>query len=172
MLDNLEPIVGESQKPTKALCYAWLLLIPLIVLLDYLTKQYALSHLVLHEPVAVIPFFNFTLVYNTGAAFGFLSSLEPTWERWLLSGVSLLATAFFFQWYRQADNRLQRLGLALIMGGALGNFIDRAFYGFVIDFLDVYVGQYHWPAFNLADSAICVGVALLILSWVKYERCH
>jgi len=150
----------------------WLWLVPLIILLDYFTKQYALSHLILHDPMPVMPFFNFTLVYNTGAAFGFLSSIEPSWERWLLSGISLLASGFFIHWYRHADNQVQRLGLALIIGGALGNFIDRAFYGFVIDFLDVYVGQHHWPAFNIADSAICIGVGLLILSWVKYERRH
>jgi signal peptidase II len=150
----------------------WLVLVPVIVILDYYTKIFAIEHLHLHRPVEFMPFVNFTLTYNTGAAFGFLSTIDPGWERWLLAGISLLATAFFLHWFFKSKHSLQQAALAFIMGGALGNFIDRAFYGKVTDFVDVYVNQYHWPAFNVADSAICIGVGLLIIYWVKYERHH
>lgn len=148
---------------------AWLMLTVALIVVDYFTKQYAVAHLTMYEPVAVTSFFNFTLIHNKGAAFGFLNSLGTTW---VLAAISLIATGFFYSWFRQVKHGLQRCAIAMIMGGALGNFIDRAFYGYVIDFFDFHVGQHHWPAFNVADSAICVGVALLLLYWVKYERRH
>jgi signal peptidase II len=151
-------------------CWPYLLLSLVVVLLDYYTKVIAVRELVLHEPIHIFPFFNLTLVYNTGAAFGFLSSVDPSWERWLLTGVSIVATLFFVRWLVTAQHTLQRFSLALIIGGAIGNLIDRAFIGKVIDFLDFHLGTTHWPAFNVADMAICIGVGLLMIGWVKYEN--
>lgn len=151
---------------------SWLWLSVLIIVIDYFTKQFALTHLILHEPIRILPFFSFTLVHNTGAAFGFLSSVDPSWERWLLTGISIAATGLFYHWYRTCTHTLQRVAIALVIGGAVGNLIDRAFFGYVVDFLDVYISIHHWPAFNIADMAICIGVGLLMISWVKYERHH
>jgi signal peptidase II len=145
----------------------WLVLTLIVVILDYFTKQFALDHLTLHQAFPVVPGLNFTLVYNTGAAFGFLNGAQMTW---VLAAISLVASVLFLIWLRQAKHALQRCAIALLTGGALGNLIDRAFYGKVIDFVDLYIGEYHWPAFNVADAAICVGVGLLLVYWVKYER--
>jgi signal peptidase II len=141
-----------------------------VILLDFVTKQIALSHLVLHKPVALLPFFNLTLVKNTGVAFGFLSTADPGWERWLLSAISIAATTVFYRWLCRCKDPLEASAIALLLGGALGNFIDRAFYGSVVDFVDLYVGAYHWPAFNIADTAICLGLGLLLISWMKHEQ--
>lgn len=149
---------------------AWLLLAVLVVFIDYFTKQYALSHLTLHESVSFVPCFAFTLIYNTGAAFGFLGSADPTWERWFMPAVSVVGTGLFLYWFFTAKYTLQRVAIALVIGGAVGNFIDRAFVGHVIDFIDIYIGPYHWPAFNIADMAICGGIILLIFSWMKYDH--
>jgi len=150
--------------------HAWFLLTLLLVLVDWYTKQQAISLLVLHKPVVITAFLNLTLVHNTGAAFGLLASVEPTWQTVFLASVSCIAIIFFYCWFKGTASQLQRCAIALIIGGALGNLIDRIYYGYVIDFVDVYVSQYHWPAFNVADAAISLGVMLMIYSWVKYER--
>lgn len=150
----------------------WLLLSALIIVGDFLTKQLALTHLMLHEPVPITPFFNLTLIYNSGAAFGFLNSGEPSWQRWLLTAVSVIATILFYRWFQTSRDNLQRAAIALVMGGAVGNLIDRAFTGYVVDFIQVHGAGYYFPAFNIADAAICVGVGLLLIYWVKYEYRH
>jgi signal peptidase II len=142
----------------------WLWLSGLVVVLDQITKLVADSQLVFHRPVAVFPGFSFTLLYNEGAAFSFLSDAGG-WQRWFFMLLSLVISLVLILWLRSVDKHKLFLaaGIALILGGAVGNLIDRSLYGYVIDFIDVYYRQYHWPAFNLADSAITLGAALLII---------
>ena len=117
----------------------------------------------LHETVAVLPFFNFTLAHNRGAAFSFLSSAGG-WQRWFFVFLALGVSAVLIVWLKKLNQqaRLEAASLALILGGAIGNVIDRLYHGYVIDFIDIFYSSYHWPAFNIADSAICIGAVLLI----------
>lgn len=142
----------------------WLWLGVLVIVLDQVTKLAAERLLVLHQPVPVLPGLNLTLVYNRGAAFSFLAS-HAGWQRWFLSALAAVVSAALVVWILRlkAHERLLAAGLALIVGGALGNLVDRVLYGHVIDFVDVYHRQWHWPAFNVADSAIVVGAALVVL---------
>ena len=143
----------------------WLLLSAVIIALDLWTKQLALDHLVLHQPVAFIDgFWNWTLTYNYGAAFSFLGDASG-WQRWFYAGLAIAMSVLLTVWLlrtRRGDWR-QALPFALIIGGALGNFVDRIRFGYVVDFVDWYVGQYHWPAFNIADSAIVGGAIGLVV---------
>jgi signal peptidase II len=120
--------------------------------------------------VAVLPFFNFTLAYNSGAAFSFLADAGG-WQRWFFVALALAISAGLVVWlYRLRANVWgEAVAITLILGGALGNVIDRLWHGHVIDFIDVYYQNWHWPAFNVADSAITVGAVLLVLQsfWVK-----
>lgn len=141
----------------------WLNLSALIIVLDQLTKWLMSSWLDLYETVAVVPYFNLTLAHNYGAAFSFLASAGG-WQRWFFTILAIVVSIVLTVWMKRlkANAKLEAISLALILGGAIGNVIDRVAHGYVIDFLDVYVGSYHWPAFNIADSAICVGAVLLI----------
>jgi len=141
----------------------WLLLSAVVVGLDLWTKALAEQHLVLYRPVEVLSFFNFTLAYNSGAAFSFLADAGG-WQRWFFSMVALVASIVIVGWLlKLRGERMVALGLALILGGALGNLWDRLTLGHVVDFLDFHWAGYHFPAFNIADSAITVGAVLLIL---------
>jgi signal peptidase II len=144
-----------------------------VIILDQLTKWWIISSFFLHESREVVPgFFNLTFVTNTGAAFGFLAGRETTLRQAFFIGVSLAALAalaFAYRHFRE-EGRLAVTALGLIAGGAVGNLIDRLRFGRVIDFLDVYVGSYHWPAFNVADAAITIGAGLLILSSFRSWR--
>jgi signal peptidase II len=120
--------------------------------------------------VSVIPgFFSLTYVRNTGAVFGLFRSLAEPWRGLLLTLVPLLAVLFIIVMAMRTapERRRPLMALGLILGGAVGNLVDRFRFGSVVDFLDVFIGEYHWPAFNLADSAICVGVGLLVLDIVR-----
>ncbi len=141
----------------------WLSLAVILVGLDQLTKVLAEDWLAPYEPVALMPFLNLTLMYNEGAAFSLLSQAGG-WQRWFFVAVGLGVTAILVAWLKglKPGERLQAWGLTLIIGGAFGNLIDRVLYGRVVDFIDVYYDRWHWPAFNLADSAITIGVILLI----------
>ena len=142
--------------------YTWLSL--LVVVLDQASKHYADRVLDYHRPVQVIPgLFEWYLSYNTGAAFSFLASAGG-WQRWFLLILALIISAILIGWMRKLgpDEKLTAIGLALILGGAIGNVIDRALLGHVIDFIQVWLGSYPWPAFNLADSFITLGAILLI----------
>jgi signal peptidase II len=136
------------------------------IVADQISKRIVLSAFQPGEIRPVIPdLFNLTLTYNRGAAFGLWGDLPPGWREAAL-GVSIalaLAVVVFFLRQPPYQNTVGRISLAGILGGALGNVIDRFTYGAVVDFLDVYVGTYHWPAFNVADSAITLGVIALIL---------
>jgi signal peptidase II len=150
--------------------WRWFVLAALVVLADQATKAIVLSRFVLGERVEVTGFFNMVLVYNKGAAFSFLSDAAG-WQTPLLIGFALVAIGIVGTLLvRSPGKRLLCSGLALILGGALGNLIDRLRYGQVVDFLDFHAGAWHWPAFNVADSAITVGAALLIIEgFVHHE---
>jgi len=133
-----------------------------IVLADQLVKWVVLSQLRPGEPIAVTGFFNLVLVFNRGAAFSFLAD-APGWQRPFFIAVALIAAAIVsWMLWRYPARRLLCAGLALILGGALGNLWDRVAFGHVVDFLDFHAMGWHWPAFNIADSAISVGAGLLI----------
>lgn len=144
----------------------WLALSVLVIALDQWTKHLVLGALDLHERIEVIPgLLNWTLAFNPGAAFSFLAN-ESGWQRWLFTALAVGVSAVLVTWLgrtRRGD-WLTALPLALIVGGAIGNLIDRVRLGHVTDFIQVYHGDWYFPAFNIADSAISVGAVLLILS--------
>lgn len=146
----------------------WLGLSLIVIVLDLYTKHLAVSHLQLYKPIAVTPFFNFTLAYNTGAAFSMLSQAGG-WQQWFLGGVALIVSAVILVWLYQLPSRqkLVAIALSLVLGGAIGNLYDRIVLGYVVDFIDIYVKHWHWPAFNIADSAITLGAVLLAISVLK-----
>ena len=149
---------------------AWLVIAGLVLFADQLTKQLAEATLALHEPMPVLPYFNFMLAYNTGAAFSFLAGAGG-WQRAFFIALTIAAvTLIVYLLRRHPGERLFCLGLALILGGALGNLWDRVTLGHVVDFLDFHAAGWHWPAFNLADSAITVGAGLLILDTLLASR--
>ena len=140
----------------------WLAIAAGVILLDQLTKYLVVRAFRLHEVVEVTPFFNLVLVYNRGAAFSFLSDAAG-WQRELFMAIALAASGWIAWLLRKhAAETLFCFALSLILGGALGNVIDRALVGAVVDFFDVHAFGHHWPAFNVADSAISCGAALLI----------
>jgi len=141
------------------------LIVGLVVILDQITKSLILDKLPLHHAISVIPgFFNLTHIRNPGGAFGFMADGSQGLRNLLFIGVSTVAMGLIIYFYRNTPKSLPYLAsaLAMIFGGAVGNLIDRLRYGEVVDFLDVYVGTYHWPAFNVADSAITVGMTVFI----------
>lgn len=148
----------------KTLSIVWYLLALLVIVIDQLTKWVIVSQFQLFEIRPVTSFFNLTLVYNTGAAFSFLSQADG-WQRWFFSFVAMGVSLVLIIWITRLQDHQKVLGAALacILGGAIGNLIDRLAYGYVVDFLDFYINRYHWPAFNVADTAISVGAGLLIL---------
>lgn len=143
--------------------YSWVAAIAgVVVLLDQFTKYLVLHRFSLHESVPVIPgFFNLTYVRNPGAAFGILAGAHGAWRTVFFITVSLVALAVIMTLVRKTHDRIPLVAFALIGGGAVGNLIDRVRSGEVVDFIEWYYRSYHWPAFNIADSAITVGVALL-----------
>jgi signal peptidase II len=149
----------------------WLWLSATVVGLDQLTKLLADHHLTLYAPVALFPSFNLTLMYNYGAAFSFLSDASG-WQRWFFIAIAIGISVFLVLWLRRLkqDERWVALSLALILGGAIGNVIDRIWHGYVIDFIDLYYASYHYPAFNIADSAITVGAVILVVHSLFFHR--
>lgn len=148
----------------------WWLAIAWIVL-DLATKALASSQLTYATPVEVLPFFNLTLLHNTGAAFSFLAS-HPGWQRWLFAAIAVAATVALTIWMRRLKSDEKVLGacLALIIGGALGNLYDRLFQGYVVDFLSFHAAGWYYPAFNVADIGITVGAIGLIWESVFGEK--
>ena len=148
----------------------WLALAAVIVVLDQLTKHIVAQSFTVGESVAIAPFFNLVYVYNPGAAFSFLSD-QTGWQRWLFVGIALAASAWIVYLLRRYPHeRLFALALALVLAGAVGNVIDRICYGAVIDFLDFHAYGRHWPAFNVADTAITCGAVLLVWDAVRPRR--
>ena len=158
----------QSQKlyglTRNKMAFVWLLMAVVIVVLDLWTKGLATKSLSLYRPVELTSWLNMTLAHNYGAAFSFLSEAGG-WQRWVLSGLASVVTLVLVVWLLRlpAEEKLTAAGLGLIIGGAIGNLIDRINHGYVVDFIDVYYRDWHWPAFNLADSAITGGVILLLL---------
>lgn len=142
--------------------WRWLLLAGVVIAIDQATKHAAVAALAGQPPVEVTSFFNLLLVYNRGAAFSFLAGAGG-WQREFFTIIALVASVWIV-WllYRHPRQSLFCLALALVLGGALGNVIDRIMIGAVVDFLDFHAGGWHWPAFNIADSAITCGAVLLV----------
>ncbi|WP_328986401.1 signal peptidase II [Thiorhodovibrio winogradskyi] len=149
----------------------WLWLSAMVIALDQLSKGLAERLLPLHEPVALMPLLNLTLMHNEGAAFSLLADAGG-WQRWLFAGFAVLVTIVLVSWLLRLNARehLTAAALALLIGGAIGNLIDRLRTGRVVDFIDVHYGEWHWPAFNLADSAITLGVILLLIETLRAGR--
>jgi len=139
----------------------WLLLAAAVIALDRLTKVAVVASLARGEEIPVTGFMSFVLAYNSGAAFSFLAG-ETGWQRWFFTVIAIVASVFLVWLLKRGGTRLMCAGLAFILGGALGNLWDRIAIGKVIDFLLFHYGSWSWPAFNVADSAITIGAALLI----------
>ncbi|MCS6151968.1 lipoprotein signal peptidase [Shewanella baltica] len=141
----------------------WYWVAVLVFFADQLSKQWVLAKFDLHESLNLLPFFNFTYVRNYGAAFSFLSDAGG-WQRWLFTIVAVGFSTLLTVWLRKQSASLLKLNLAytLVIGGALGNLVDRLMHGFVVDFIDFFWAKSHYPAFNIADSAICIGAVLII----------
>ena len=148
-------------------------LVLLVVALDQASKMWVLANFELYESVPLIPgLFNPTFLRNTGAAFGMFAGHPAWWRQGFFIGVAFIALVVIVIMQRRLghQNSWYTVSLALIGGGALGNLIDRIRYGSVVDFLDVYISSHHWPAFNIADSAISVGVAMFLLTQFLEDR--
>lgn len=146
------------------------LIAALVLLLDQWTKQLTIKYISFDQVIPVISgFFNLVHVRNRGAAFGFLNNPDTSWQVWFFIGVSLVASVVILYIARSAkkEDRLLFLALGLVLGGALGNLVDRVLLGEVVDFLDVYYRTWHWPSFNVADSAICLGAFLTFIFMLK-----
>lgn len=163
--DSMAEVLRDLRSPPRPNATAWLWLSLLLIVADQVTKWLAVANLEYLTPVPVIDgFWNWTLVHNYGAAFSFLSDAGG-WQKWFFAGLATVVSLAMALWLRltpRADWR-NALPLALVIAGAIGNLIDRVRYGYVVDFIDWYVGKHHWPAFNVADSAIVVGAVLLVL---------
>ena len=149
----------------------WIILIALIIAADQATKLWVLAALEPFEVIPLVPMLNLTLVFNEGAAFSFLADAGG-WQRWFFAGLAVVVSIALLLWLKrlEAQERLTGVALSLVAGGAVGNLIDRIAYGHVVDFVDVYWRTWHWPAFNVADSAITVGVILLLLDALLPKR--
>lgn len=153
-------------KGKGAIMSKWLTLAFLIVVVDQATKALVLALLQYNEPVSVLPFIDFTLLYNTGAAFSFLAN--NAYAHYVLTLLAMVVSAgIIFILTRNRPKTDTSCALALILGGALGNLIDRLRFGYVVDYIDIYIRSYHWPAFNIADAAISIGALLLCLASLK-----
>ncbi len=142
----------------------WLWLSALVLVLDQVTKYLVTDSLQLYQSIPILPSLNLVLAHNTGAAFSFLSDAGG-WQRWLFTVLAIVVSAVILVWIVRLKQHELRLAIALslVLGGAIGNVWDRITLGYVVDFIDVYYGDWHWPAFNVADSAICIGAVLLII---------
>ncbi len=147
----------------------WLALAALVAVLDQISKL-AFTRALSHGGIEVTPFFNLVLVYNRGAAFSFLSNAAG-WQRGLFIGIAIAASVWIVYLLRRYSQRTWFcIALSLVLGGAIGNLIDRVLVGAVVDFLDFHIAGYHWPAFNVADAAITCGAALLIWDGFRTSR--
>ena len=146
----------------------WLLLAVVVFVIDIASKFWIVKNFFLFESVNLLPFFSITYVRNIGAAFSIFEG-----QRWILAAISfIVSTVIVYMLYRNKNKqKLENFSLALILGGALGNLFDRLYHGFVVDFLDVNFGDWHYPTFNIADCAICLGIGVFILSnYVKPKK--
>jgi len=151
----------------------WLLIAVVVVALDLWTKALASDLLNFGQPVRILPVLDFTLLHNRGAAFSFLSS-ESGWQRWLFAGIAIAVSVVIIVWVLQLKRheRWLAVALTLILGGALGNLYDRLTLGYVVDFIHFHWNYHYFPAFNLADTAITIGAAMMIIDalWLQKRR--
>jgi signal peptidase II len=178
----------NSELDEKKSMLHWLWLTALVIMLDQGSKLWADAVLTLYQPYEIFPGLSFTLSHNSGAAFSFLAGAGG-WQRWLFVALAFAVSGYIIHWIRRLDRQdaLLAAALALILGGALGNVIDRLYLGHVIDFIDVFYfsgdclpffslvidnsgGSCHWPAFNLADSSITLGAVLLVIETFSRRR--
>ena len=149
----------------------WLWLTLLFLIIDQVTKYWVTSSMDLNQTINILPFFNITYVHNLGAAFSFLAD-QGGWQRWFFTAIAAIASVVFTVWLAKTpkDQPLLAIALACMLSGALGNLIDRVLFGYVIDFLDFYINSYKWPVFNVADSIIFVGAALMIFDSFAQDK--
>lgn len=149
-------------QPEVASPVRWYVLAALVIVLDQISKQVVLATIQFGETIYVAPFWNWVLTFNRGAAFSFLAS-EDGWQRWFFTVLALVVSGWIAVMLRQhPTQKLLSFSLALIMGGALGNVIDRIRFGAVVDFVQWHAAGWYWPAFNVADSAITIGAVLMV----------
>ncbi len=156
------------QKNKTGLSFLWISFVSLIT--DLATKAIVVKNFQLYESVNLLPFFNLTYAQNTGSAFSFMAD-QGGWQKYFFIVLALVISGMLIHFLKQnrAEQKLQNWAYALIIGGALGNMIDRAYNGFVVDFLDFFWQDWHYPIFNVADIAICVGAGLLALDAFKND---
>ncbi|ELV8644779.1 signal peptidase II [Vibrio fluvialis] len=151
----------------------WLWLALLVFVADIAIKLVVMNSMGYgwENRIEILPFFNLLYVHNYGAAFSFLSD-QAGWQRWLFTCIAFAVVGLLAFWMRRlpSSDKWNNMAYALIIGGAVGNVFDRVVHGFVVDYLDFYWGTYHWPAFNLADSAICIGAAMIILDGFRGKK--
>ncbi len=142
----------------------WLWLSVVVIVFDQVTKYMVTDSLHLYQSIPIFPSLNLVLAHNSGAAFSFLSDAGG-WQRWFFTVIAIVVSIVIVVWITRLKQNELRLAVALslVLGGAIGNVWDRIAHGYVVDFIDVYYGEWHWPAFNVADSAICIGAVLLII---------
>jgi signal peptidase II len=163
MLNNKKISLAAS-----GLCWLWVSVI--VLALDYITKFLAKKHLISYSPDPVMPGFNLFLSFNKGAAFSFLRD-QPGWQVWFLGGISMAVSIAILIWLSRLSRRevWTSVALSFILGGALGNLLDRILQGQVTDFIQLYVSRFYWPSFNIADSAICIGAVMLFAKGMARE---
>lgn len=151
-------------RPLLSTGLRWLWLVLVVIGIDFASKQWIMNNLMLHQSMPVIPLFNFFYAHNYGAAFSFLAD-KGGWQRWFFAAiaVAIVAVLLVMMYRSKAAHKLNNIAYALIVGGALGNLFDRAYHGFVVDFIDFYIGDWHFATFNIADCGICIGAGLIVL---------
>ena len=161
---------SDSRGVQRGGAFRWLWVSLAVVVLDQSTKLAAVEMLEPASSLELLPTLDLVLAYNEGAAFSLLSTAGG-WQRWLFIGLALAICAFILHWLRDLPRHARwfPFALSLVLGGAVGNVIDRVRIGAVVDFIDFHVGDWHWPAFNVADTAICIGAALLVLGMFRRE---
>ena len=162
----------SAEPASKYGAWIWLWLSAAVIVLDQLSKWLVVSHLAVYDSIRVLPVFNLVLIHNPGAAWSFLAGASG-WQRWFFTILALAVSAAIVVWMRflpRREYRWRAIALALVLAGALGNVIDRLWHGYVIDFLQFHYQGWSYPAFNLADSAITVGAAMLILEGLFSRR--
>jgi signal peptidase II len=151
----------------------WFALTFIIIMIDAITKNIAVKYLLPYQSKYICQLLNFTLAYNTGAAFSFLSNAGD-WHRWFFAIFSLIMSIILGALLAKTavKSKIQCAALSLILAGAIGNLHDRLVHGYVIDFIDLHFLDHHWPVFNVADTAICIGAVLLAIDWYKTGKEH
>ncbi|CAJ0991184.1 signal peptidase II [Pantoea sp. Nvir] len=151
-------------KPILSTGLRWIWLVLVVILMDISSKQWVMHHMMLYETQPIMLFLNFFYTRNYGAAFSFLAN-KSGWQRWFFTGVAIsIIVALLVIMYRNcASQKITNIAYALIIGGSAGNLFDRAYHGFVFDFIDFYVGDWHFATFNIADCGICIGTTLVVL---------